>query len=363
MAGDPWTPTIEAWIVANPKATYWEFVNTHGSTRSYESWRQKRARLLKDDREPLRPMVDAASEEVIGHQTLREPASDEQWDAHFRDLTDADERAWSLGTMQQQTTWLAPENDLPVGVVFSGDWHCGSRGVWYSRLLADLDLLRTTPGLYGVHMGDAHEGVSVHSKANPALYTGLFNSADEQELFVRLRVKQAGNKWLAWLSGNHDEWIAKHAGLSRINRLAGELQIPHFGEGGGTIFAHVGSHRYAIGVRHNHAGKALNTTNPQRRMFDEWPEWENLHVATIAHFHFNDMQVASRKSKRCVYLRCGTYKLHDAYAKAGGFTPEYGTPMVVLYPDMEKVLAFRGDDIEDGLRFLATERQRYANRA
>jgi hypothetical protein len=97
-------------------------------------------------------------------------------------------------------------------------------------------------------------------------------------------------------------------------------------------------------------------------MVDGWLAWDTLHVACLAHFHFNDMHIAPRHGGRCIYLRCGTFKIHDPYAKGGGFMPEMGCPLVILLPDKEKVLGYRGDDLEDGLARLAQLREQYAER-
>ena len=40
--------------------------------------------------------------------------------------------------------------------------------------------------------------------------------------------------------------------------------------------------------------------------------------------------------------------------------PELGVPLVILLPDKEHVLAYRGDDLEHGLARLAQLREQYA---
>lgn len=304
-------------------------------------------------------LVHMVTDNVVhAEQSLKLPAAPEDWEAYFNTLIDADDQSLDLHTSQDVTEWT-PLINGPVAIAFTGDWHVGAKGVDYHRLNDTLDTIRETEGLYGVCMGDLVEGVSIHSKASPALYTGLFNSGDEQERYARMRLERAKGKWIVVISGNHDEWVYKHAGMTRISTMAADLGIPHFGEGGGTVYANVGGAQYAIGVRHNAPGNSrLNTTNSQRRMFDDWPQWDNLHVAVIAHLHHNDMHIASRKGQRCIYLRSGTNKVHDAYAKAGGFTPEWGVPLVILYPDRLPV-AFRGDDFDLGLRVFLSERARY----
>lgn len=348
-----YTPEQEAYLRTNP--TDFDGYNHLYGPIERHVWRNKRNRLV-GPQQHLVPMV--VDDEVVGMQTVREYATDEEWDDYFDSLIDADEQHAALSSSQDTTDWHVPDT-LPVALAFTGDWHIGASGVLYRKLDETLDTIRNTPGLYGVGMGDYHEGVSIHSKAAPALYSGLFNSRNEQERFVRMRYQRARGKWIALIDGNHDNWVYKHAGMARVSAMAEELGVPHFGEGGGTVYVHIGDARWAVGVRHNAPGNSrLNTSNSQRRLFDDWPQWDNLHVACIAHLHHNDMHIASRKGERCIYLRSGTNKVHDAYAKAGGFLPEWGVPLVIFYPDRLPI-AFRGDDWEAGLRFFRAERERY----
>lgn len=360
MAGTPWSREEIAWLCANPDAEYAAFTTQFGSTRTFHAWRVKRSDLAKR-RFSIRDETTANSPV----QLLRKHDTPEERAEYFAATEHAAMLRARNATRSDETEWFAPDDGLPVGLWLSGDWHCGSHGVDYVALDRDLAMLRDTDGLYGVGLGDYHEGVSIHSKAAPALYSGCYNDAGEQEERVVMRLRVPGPaKWIVLLAGNHDEWVYKHAGLSRVSRLARDLGIEYFGEGGGTIYANVGEQRYAIGVRHNHSGNSqLNTSNAQRRMVDGWLAWDTLHVAVLAHFHFNDLHIAPRHGKRCVYLRCGTYKVYDGYAKSGGFYPEYGTPLLILLPDEEKIIPFRGDDLDHGLAYLAQLREDYARRA
>lgn len=352
----PWTPEQVAWVRANPKADYAAFDAAFPGDKSVDAYYAKRSR------ERARPMAAVSDTAAIGIQTVKEPATDEEWEEFFSLLERADGLRSILAGPQEETTFVAPDG-LPVGIAFTGDWHCGASGVDYGRLRGDLDLIRDTDGLYAVGMGDYLEGVSIHSKAAPALYAGLFNDGGFQERYVVSRAETAKGKWLALLSGNHDEWLYKNAGITRTDQLASALGAPHFGEGGGTVVCRVGRQTYRIGVRHNAPGNSrLNTTNAQRRLFDDWPAWDNCHVLCVGHFHFNDCQTVSRKGGRVVYLRSGTYKVHDAYAKAGGFAPEYGVPLAILLPDEERVIPWRGDDFGRGVAYLSALREEYAGR-
>lgn len=321
--------------------------------RSYDSARLKHGKLR---REGVSPTTLAGG----AKQSVTPAATADDFDAYVRMLEAADELKQSLSPTQDSTTVAAPDPSLCYLIAFTGDWHCGASGVQYKRLRDDLALLRDTPGCYLIGMGDFVEGVSTHSKAAPALYSGLFNEPMLQERYVEERVDDAKGSWLALMEGNHDGWAYQHAGVRRIERIATSRGIPYFPQGGGTVFFHIGDVRYVIAVRHNAPGNSrLNTTNSQRTLFNAWPEWENCDVICLAHFHHNDLHVAPRKGGRCVYLRSGTYKTSDSYARDGGFVPEWGVPLAILYPGEKRVVPFRGDDMEAGLRFYLSERGRY----
>jgi hypothetical protein len=355
MAGEQWSREAVAWLAGHPDATHESCLEAgFCEGRTYHAFRMKRDDVAKQ-RLTIRDLHDTA-------QLTARHDSPEERRAYFAAVEEAAMLRARNQTRTNATEWYAPNDGLPVGIVFSGDWHCGAHGVDYPRLDADLALFQRTAGVYFVGMGDYHEGVSVHSKAAPALYSGCYNDTGEQEERVTMRLSMVRDKTIVNIAGNHDEWVYKHAGMQRVSRLCRELEVEYFGEGGGTVYANVGEQRYVLGVRHNHAGNSqLNTSNAQRRMVDSWLSWDTLHVAVLAHFHFNDLHIAPRHGKRCIYLRSGTYKVWDGYAKSGGFYPELGTPLVILLPDEEKIIPFRGDDIAHGLSYLAQLRAEYAH--
>lgn len=305
----------------------------------------------------------------LGTQTVVAEPDDEQYEALFRLFEDVGEAIAALSPTQDSTEFHAPDDGLPIGIVYTGDWHLGASGVDSTRLRADLQRIGQTEGLYPVGMGDYLEGVGIYNKAASALYGGLFNDGDLQEIAVLLRMRDAEGKWLAWVEGNHDAWMKRASGLSRMQRLAKQLGVngqrpPHFCQGGGTIFAHVGNQRYVIAVTHNAKGNSqLNTSNAQRRTYDSWPQWENCDVIVCGHLHYNDLHIATRKGGRCVYLRSGTAKTKDGYAADNGFMPEYGIPLTILLPDEKRVIPFRGDDLVRGVEYLGWLRERYKEKA
>lgn len=324
---------------------------------------------------PIQADVDRAAERMVAQadrnlalvptQTVVEEPDDAQYEELFRLLEDVDEAVAALSPTQDSTEFHAPDDGLPVGIAITSDWHLGASGVESKRLRADMRTIGQTDGLYVIGLGDYVEGVGIYNKAVGAMYEGRFNDGDLQEMAALLMMKPALGKWLALASGNHDEWLRRASGLSRVQRLAKQLgpagqRPPHFGQGGGTVFAQVGDQRYVIAIVHNATGNSrLNTTNVQRRLFDSFPQWENCDIICCAHLHFNDLHIATRKGGRCVYLRSGTAKTRDSYAADHSFTPEYGIPLVILLPDEKRVVPFRGDDFRRGVEYLTWLREQY----
>lgn len=355
-----WSEEEVDWIEQHPRGSYEDFCALFPG-RTYDAWRLKRQGVKRSSH--LVPMITPQGQ-VVGDQLLVVPPDGEDLEEYFAQLEQAVQTKHHLSFVQKETSFTPPDEHLPIAVVFTGDWHIGASGVDYDALRSNLEAIAATEGAYAIGMGDFVEGVNANIKAKSALYSGAENNTGLQEDWVALRAGICKGKWLAFMSGNHDEWLYSAAGKNRIDEIAGELQAPYFSQGGGIVRIWLGTNEYVIGVRHTTSGSSrLNTSNAQRRMFDDYPEWDNLHVAVVGHHHYNDMHVQSRKGYRCVYLRAGTFKTHDSYARDNGFTPELGTPLVILLPDQHKVLPYRGDDFEEGMAHFRWLRQEYKERA
>lgn len=352
MAGTAWTEPELSWLLAHGDASHEQFLAA-GFDRSYDAWRIMRQRAGKRHERLRLERMETPDGRLMGHQTVVDPPTDEDLEDFFRQIEDLSASKQALGTFEPTTDFFAPDDGLPVGIVFTGDWHCGAAGVDYPRLRADLDAVAATPGCYAVGMGDWVEGVTLDVKAAGSLFSGVMNEPGWQESYVLTRARLLQGRWVAILSGNHDTMVGRRTGITRMDQLAAELHAPHFTEGGGTIHVHVGGERYVVMVKHNHGAKALNTTNAQRRAWDELGEWELADVVVLAHLHFNDLQIATRKGQRVVYLRSGTYKTADSYARDHGWKSEVGTPLCIFLPGERKVIPFRGDDFLEGLAYLS----------
>lgn len=329
------------------------------SVREQEYRSDAQNRPLSDDSPDLDRLLDLADEFDLG-----DDPTPEQIDRLLDAMADMDSALHAFSPTKDRVEFAPPESHLPTGIVYTGDWHVGAGGVALDRLRDDLKRIGQTDGLWAIGMGDMIEGVGAGNKAAPALYHGLVNSSPVQVSIATHLARHAEGKWLALLGGNHDAFSFRATGIERARVIAQRLGVPFFSEAGGTIYLNLDGASYVIGVRHNGKGNSqINTTNAQRRTFDQWPEWENVDVICLAHLHYNDLQVTPRKGGQCVYLRSGTAKVHDDYSRDQGYKPEYGMPLVVFYPGEKRMIPFRGDQLDAGLRFLAMERARYQQEA
>jgi predicted phosphodiesterase len=311
--------------------------------RTYDAWRLKRSAVGV-----ARPVRDSHVTVTVAPE-----AEPEDVEAFYQKLEAVQDARAALSRHQESTT-VRIDDDRPIAVAFLGDVHVGAGGVDYRQLRTDLETIAATDGLYVIGMGDYLENVKPQSKAGSALYSGLFNSPDEQLGYWVTRAEIARGSWLAVLQGNHDAWDGRWSGVDRLPSLAKRLGCAYFTEMGGTILVEHGGQRYVIVARHNHRGNsAINKTNPQRRLFDEWPwEWENADVVCLAHTHEPILEQVQRKGRTVTYLRSGTYKTRDDWAERNGYRPGYGVPVVVLWPGERRVVAFHGEHFDEAVRYL-----------
>lgn len=247
-------------------------------------------------------------------------------------------------------------------LVFFGDTHIGGF-IDADRLEADIARMAETPRVFPIFMGDAIDNYKTHGKAASGLYATAIPNPADQFAIAKLVLEPLKGRMLAFLAGNHDDgWDYKAAGIARIPDLADHLETPYVSEAGASLKLGVGGERYVVNVKHQWRGMSvLNKSNVTRRMWDEFPEWENADAVCIGHFHELDVHDTSKRGRPVKLLRSGTYKhLMDGYAESGGFTPAYGVPTLLLDPHRHVV---RSDDsLEDGIARLNDFRARVGPR-
>lgn len=242
--------------------------------------------------------------------------------------------------------WTAPIDGW-IGLAFPGDLHIGGP-IDYGELEADLDLIEATEGLWCIGLGDYSNNFQAATKLLKAMAEDVVPGSEDQMELVAY-VMGRTRKWLGILEGNHDGW----SGSSGLKSLAAHLSCSFVTEAGVSLKANVGSVRYVGYLKHQWKGHSnLNTSNEARRMWNEFPEWENADFTVLAHYHQPDTHQKEIKTQTVVHLRGGTYKSFDPYASKNGYVPEYGIPLVLLNPDKKEIIPFHARNWRRGVELL-----------
>lgn len=368
----------EAYIAANPDDFDGFAAGWPGFSR--DAWRSKRNRLRAAGLTGSRALSTAEHEETrraaliamqrqadrnLGmgggeeEEPIEIPDDEEALEELFAAYMRVGQANRAMSRPVKTRHWYAPDA-LPQGIAMIGDVHAGN-DIEYDLFERDLRLVRDTDGLYVAYMGDLIDNFKPQAKSGTGLYHALFGNPDLQVAYVTTRTRWTQGKALVLCGGNHEGFDGRWAGIDRLPALAKDIGATYFTEAGGSIFAHVGEHRYHIVVKHDYRGKSqINKGNSARRLWDEWAwSFENADAVILAHLHEPHMEQPIRKGQKVVYLRTGSYKTHDAWAESNGYRPMYGVPLVVMYPDERSIVPFHGEDFVKGVRFLEAERARY----
>lgn len=274
------------------------------------------------------------------------------WSRYFDLLKEAAKEYQSVTNTSRIISVSLP-GELPVGICFVGDTHLGNVGVRYDLLERDLELLAGTEGLYGVLMGDIIDNFKPVGKAASGMF-GEMAGPQAQLHWALNELLLPSGKWLALLEGNHDGWDYRSAGISRLPDFAEKLGTPYVSQAGCSMHITVGTQRYVLYAKHDWRGtSALNKGNAARNMYDQWPwDRERADLIALAHTHEPHAEIPMRNGLPVTYLRGGTYKTMDGYAEDKGFRPEWGVPMVILFPMHRCILTFQGTQFLEAVETL-----------
>jgi hypothetical protein len=304
----------------------------------------------------------AASPSVEFPQIIDPPAPG--WSGDYLDaIIQAQEIMDKHETEQTKVPIVVPEN-LPYGVVFSGDWHMGGRGVDHKLLREYFSLWKRTPGLGVVGMGDYTEmftgkmaGIGVKEHAVPP------------DMQIALAVDQIQTELsdclIALLKGNHDNWAGNYANyvqlLAQRIRPKGKDKpgIPYLGVGG-EIMLTVGRTEYKIAAWHRYPGAgAINKGNNQRRVS---VDHNGPDVVALAHLHYQYGELSRNGETDQVRCRSGAMKIRDEHSRdyAGNITPDTRMPCVIFHPTRKSMMYYA--DFREAIEPLLYYRSRWARR-
>ena len=313
----PWTPDeIAVMLELNAKNLAYREIAVELARRGFpERTRDAvhlkcRAVLAPTEEAEAAPVVDQ-SYKLTANRSIEE-LLDAQVSAH--------ERKMARHNAKKEGITVTMPSDLPYGIPFFGDPHMGDPGCNLTRLMTDLEIVKETPGMYALNMGDLSNNWCAPLAR---LYGAQETTADEEQEMVRWLLS---HPWLAVILGNHDKWS------SVAELLCREAKVPYVSHG--AIFKIIaGDSVCKIDARHTHRGNSQY--NPAFAQAKQNYRGSNADIIVGAHTHVSAYTMlkngVSGNLGHC--LRVGSYKEADEYADANGFAEDTIAPSCVAVVD------------------------------
>lgn len=224
---------------------------------------------------------------------------------------------------------IGVKSDEPVGLAVVGDPHMGSNGCNVTLLRRDVDLMKNTPGVGAVNIGDTADNWGGRLVQ---LYAENDVSRQTERRISRWFLQDSGIPWWLWLKGNHDSMDGEFSTyLTAINASV----VPML-DWEAKFVLKFPSRDVRCSFAHNHKGTSIyNPLHGQKREA-LWGEDADLYVA--GHHHTAAQAVEELQDGRLVTMaRVRGYKWLDDHATIHGFrNNEHGaTQLFVINPKAE----------------------------
>lgn len=225
--------------------------------------------------------------------------------------------------------------DRPVGVCFVSDQHIGAKLCDLTRMREDAELIAATDGLYAILGGD---GCDNHILIRSAMIASETPPEAQYELFEHY-LSILGDKILCMLTGNHDHWTAKAAGIDLVGRIAAEQRI-HYVKHEVLIRLTVGGQLYRVLARHGtRYHSAINSLHGLKRQWDLGNH--DFDVGVAGHVHTAAIEQFYRHGVSRWAALAGSYQVSSDYSSYGGYPESVPTcPTFILWPGSRRITGF-----------------------
>jgi hypothetical protein len=235
---------------------------------------------------------------------------------------------------REAATWqqIKVNDRKPYGIALIGDPHLDDDGCNWPALLDDVAILKNTPGLYAVNIGDTtNNWVGRLARLFANQETSQTSARQLAEWFLT----KAGITWAAVILGNHDEW---NEGGEIIKRMCASspVTIPVHDWLAKVAFVSPNGAEFRANLAHNFKGSSIYSTThgPLREAI--WMQQDRPHLLAAGHIHFGGMQTIELPGGRIVHLvRVSSYKDDDRFALVNGFHEgtRFRAAMAIIDPD------------------------------
>ncbi len=334
-----------------------DVLNDEFSTeRSYHSVRGavRNGRIILNNRNRDATVRHTVRNSELTHEDKKAETRHFDW-KEWSDEIKKIQKLKSSSDFSQQVATASIKSDKPIIIQFLGDLHFGSEGADYKVLEEVTKRIQEVENLYVVLLGDVVDNFFNGFRSATAVF-GQIMSPEEQVYFVESWLKDIEPKLIAATWGNHDAWyeLGGH-GYNPIKVIQAK-HCPYF-DGIGRIFLSVNDIKYKMCVSHFFKGHSQwNPVHSMIRFSALQGGGDNSGLADIyaqGHIHEPALHQQYMHGEIRTYLRCGSLKNDDGYAKRY-FSPwkiKIDFPSVVLFNESKHVVPFLTG--EDALMSLA----------
>ena len=205
----------------------------------------------------------------------------------------------------------------PACLAFVADLHLGGQGVDYPRIRRECEALAAIPNCGVVVVGDVVDAFILGWAQSIRLHTRL--SVPDEWTLARTVLEILGPRLVAVVSGNHDSYPARVAGVDVLRDMVASVRrgvLYHTDDLRATVT--VGGASWRLRARHKWQGRSLyNQTHGQERAA-RWDQDADIYVG--AHLHTGgEARTFTAGGRARVAIQCGTYKAVDDFAVREGF--------------------------------------------
>ena len=254
--------------------------------------------------------------------------------------------------VQEEGTFNVPIDrpDIPFvcGFVMS-DSHIGSNTTDHKLVVRFIDTVLQTPNSFLVDDGDTFDN-------------GIWGGMQWQQLIppylqaftIKDMMRELGEKYAACVLGNHTEWMFNSAGVKPEVLFAEQMSGPIF-PGMGLLHLFAGDVLYDFALSHSYWGKS------KKNIFNvcvnlRSTEYPRADIFVVGHEHIRGFMTEYVDDRKVIYIRPGTAKVRDRYARIHGIArrgQEWGVG--VILSTKEKWMS--AVSIKDAVRFMQMQHQ------
>ena len=255
---------------------------------------------------------------------------------------------------QPEVMRIKINEEKPIGLVFTADWHLGHYGVDYAGFDRMIGLLVETDGLYVYPGGDGTENF-INMMNGKGIGAGLNQQqvVRQRALFIRA-MEKIRRKVVAWGSSTeHTGWTRIMTGIDDLADIAKRLNLIYT-DVGGLLELTVGDQLYNIFRTHQYKfHSAFNLCHAAKQL---WRMGKyDADIVVVEHRHVGAIEKFVGHGLERIAIRTGSFKIYDDYARKFGY---YGisvaNPTVILFPGERRMIEFL--HIEDAVLTLRTLR-------